>query len=92
MKDTSCLSGCQSRVYHSLFVYSNIPEEFQYYWIINFDGYSSANYCPVSIGERSTQSKNIYYLGHFSDKKDSDVYDHNIYYEIGKNITILKLD
>ena len=84
IEDTSCSSGRQSRTYHSLSVYSNIPEEFQYYRIKIIGGYYPADYCPVSRGERSTESENRYYLGHCSDKKGSDVYGRNIYYEIDK--------
>ena len=80
--DTSCSSGRQSRAYHYLIKYKeNIPKEYQYYSRNNIGGYSSADYCPVSLGEISDESQNRYYLGHCSDKKGSDVYGHNIFYE-----------
>ena len=80
--DTSCSSGRQSRAYHSLSINLNIPEEFQYYRWTFVGGYSSADYCPVSLGEISDESQNRYYLGHCSDKKGSDVYGRNIFYKI----------
>jgi len=80
--DTSCSSGRQSRTYHYLLqFFEDIPEEFQYYSKANIGGYSSADYCPVSLGEVSDESKNRYYLGHCSDKKGSNVYGHNIVYK-----------
>jgi len=80
--DTSCSSGRQSRAYHYLLQYrENISEEYQYYSRKNIGGYFLADYCPVSLGEISTESENRYYLGHCSDKKGSDVYGHDIVYE-----------
>ena len=80
--DTSCSSGRQSRTYHYLLQYKeNIPEKYQYYSKENIGGYSSADYCPVSLGEISEESQKRYYLGHCSDKKGSDVYGRNIIYE-----------
>ena len=62
---SSCSSGRQSRTYHSLYEYNNIPDEYQYYSNNTFGGRSSANYCPVSQ-EVSSESQNIFYVGHCS--------------------------
>ena len=55
----------QSRTYHTLYEYNSITEEYQYYSNNKLGGRSSANYCPVSQ-EISSESQNLYYVGHCS--------------------------
>ena len=64
--DASCSSGRQSRTYHFFRYYTNIPKEYQYFNSNNQGGYTSADYCPVSLN-RNEESNSIYYVGYCSE-------------------------
>jgi hypothetical protein len=63
--DPSCSSGRQSRAYHFINEYDEIPEEYQYYPKKNQGGRPSCNYCPVSQSYY-IEEENSYYIGHCS--------------------------
>ena len=77
--DTSCSSDRQSRTYHILFLYNSLQKRYQYYKNPAISGYSSAEYCPVSI-EDNDEEKNAYYVGHCSERGSGE-YGSRIYYD-----------
>ena len=65
----SCSSGRQSRTYNLLWKYTNIiPKDFQYYNQKDLGGFSSADYCPVSLSHPDEEEVNSHYVGHCSNK------------------------
>jgi hypothetical protein len=81
--DPSCSSGRQSRAYHYINDYNEIPEEYQYYQKKNKGGRSSCNYCPVSQAYYK-EEENSYYTGHCS-KLGNGEYGSQIPYNNYKN-------
>ena len=63
--DASCSSGRQSRAYHFLAKYENLPRHYQYFQDTKLGGWSPADYCPVSWGT-SGEKVNNNYVGHCS--------------------------
>ena len=84
--DTSCSSGRQSRTYHFLYHYNNgIPQDYQYFSNPNIGGFSSVDYCPVSLSFDS-EEKNIYYVGHCSEKGGKNYGSYIPYKDLQNNI------
>ena len=83
--DTSCSSGRQSRTYNYLVKYqkNSIPEKYQYFSDPETGGWSAADYCPVSLVDKYNEGKNIYYVGHCSEKGSGE-YGQSIPYKKGK--------
>ena len=53
--DKSCSSNRQSRAFHMIFVWPSIPEQYQYFKNINWGGWSSADFCPVSSEDSNNE-------------------------------------
>jgi len=85
--DPSCSSGRQSRAYHILWKYNNIPEQYRYFYSPNTGGYQPAEYCPVSE-KWFEEEENFYYVGSCSSKGRGDYGSMIAYKEEGKqNLT-----
>ena len=79
-RDPGCSSGRQSRAYHQLYVYDEIPQQYQYFSSKTEGGRPSTDYCPVSEADQQKESKNIYYVGHCSERGSGE-YGSNIPYK-----------
>ena len=64
--DSSCSTGRQSRAYHGMINYENIPEQSRYFNSKNKGGLYFADYCPVSV-TLTDEIQNIYFVGHCSE-------------------------
>ena len=83
--DTSCSSDRQSRAYHIIYSYNELPSYYQYFSDQRFGGWASADYCPVSVEDRNGEAKNIYYVGHCS-QRGSGEYGSHIPYTNANNV------
>jgi len=83
--DTSCSSGRQSRTYNYLIIHNNekIPEAYQYFTNSKAGGWAAADFCPVSLVDQFNEGKDIYYVGHCSEKGSGE-YGQSIPYKNGK--------
>ena len=70
--DPSCSSGRQSRTYHVLWKYKNIPEQYRYFYNPNTGGYQPAQYCPVSEKWYEEEKKIHEIEINFKNEKDKD--------------------
>ena len=82
--DPSCSSGRQSRTYNAIMLYSNIPQNYQYFINSTFGGWASADYCPVPH-KLDQEENDEYYVGHCS-SKGSGGYGSKILYESNNHV------
>ena len=88
IKDPSCSSGRQSRVYKILASYKTpLPKYYQYFLDEYIGGTKAmADYCPIFVNDpfdKDKEIKNIYYIGHCSEI-GSGKYGKNIPYRISE--------
>ena len=88
IKDPSCSSGRQSRVYKILASYETpLPKPYQYFWNEYIGGTKAmADYCLIFANDpfvRDKETKNIHYIGHCSEI-GSRKYGKNIPYRISE--------
>ena len=69
--EPSCSSGRQSRIYHFINEFNNVPKQYQYYFNDKYGGRISSDYCPVSQ-EFSGETQNSYYIGRCSQLGNGD--------------------
>ena len=81
--DASCSSDRQSRAYHIVYSYNELPSYYQYFVNEKHGGWASADYCPVSTEDRNTEGKDIYYVGHCSERGSGEYGSHIFYQGIG---------
>ena len=87
--DTSCSSDRQSRTYHIVFQFDSLDEKYQYFDNPKYGGWSSAEYCPVSYENVNEEGKNIYFIGHCSERGSGE-YGSRIYYDYNNTNKVYK--
>ena len=65
--DPSCSPGRQSRTYSAIWLYDEIPEEYQYFGNAENGGYAPADYCPVPT-KHSEEEEKVNFAGQCSIK------------------------
>ena len=75
--DTSCSADRISRAYHIFYIFKKgIPSYYQYFTDKTQGGWEAADYCPVSVEDANGEAKNIYYVGHCSERGSGEYGSH----------------